>query len=69
MVRYDSFEPTGGGHVQQYRLYFLDAAGKVASAPYEFEAEGDDTALKVAEAWREGRAGELWAGARKIEVW
>ena len=67
-MRDDGFEPTGDGQLQQYRLYFLDGAGKVESAPYEFEAEGDETALKVAEAWPEGRAVELWAGARRVEV-
>ena len=48
------------------RLYFLDGTGRVAAPPYEFEADGDETAVKVAEGWREGRRIELWCGSRKI---
>lgn len=57
------------GSVVQYRLYFLDGAGCVAGPPYEFEADNDETAIKVADAWREGRRMELWRRARRVEVW
>ncbi len=56
----------GEGPMQQYRLYVLDGAGHVASAPYEFEAPNDAVAMKVAEAWREGREIELWCRDRKV---
>lgn len=56
----------GSGPLRQYRLYFLDGLGHVAAAPYEFEAPSDELAIKMAEAWREGRDIELWCGQRKI---
>jgi len=69
MVRVQDLERTGdGGPLRQYRVYFLDGDGRVASAPYEFEADSDETAVKVAEAWREGRRIELWCRARKIRL-
>ena len=55
-----------GGPLRQYRLYFLDGDGRIASPPHHFEADCDVTARKLAEAWREGRNLELWCGARKI---
>ena len=48
-----------------YRLYCLDGADKVASADW-IEAEDDDGAIDAAEAVRDGRACELWQGARLI---
>ena len=66
-VRVDKLSGSGGP-LLQYRLFFLDGAGHVASAPYEFEATGDGDAAKIAEAWREGRSIELWCGERRIEL-
>jgi hypothetical protein len=54
--------------LQQYRLYFLGGDGHITHS-HEFEAEDDEHAMKVAEAWREGRSAELWAGPRKIKSW
>jgi hypothetical protein len=59
----------GGGPLQQYRLYFLDGAGRITSSPHNIEADGDETAVRLAEAWREGRSMELWCGERRVQVW
>lgn len=53
----------------QYRLYFLESVERRISYSHEFEAEDDEHAIRTAEAWREGRPAELWAGARKIKTW
>jgi hypothetical protein len=69
-VRISGIERTGvSGPLRQYRLYFLNAAGKIETAPYEFEAPDDQAAGRVAEAWREGRTIELWNGERKVRCW
>jgi hypothetical protein len=59
---------TAGGPLQQYRLYFLGGDGHITYS-HEFEAQDDGRALKIAEAWLEGRAAELWARDRKIKSW
>jgi hypothetical protein len=53
----------------QYRLYFLRDNGDHISRSHEFEAENDESAIRISEGWREGRRAELWAGARKIKAW
>jgi hypothetical protein len=58
-----------GQPLTQYRLYFLDSVDKHITYSHEFEAESDERAIRIAEGWREGRAAELWAGARKLESW
>ena len=55
--------------LKQYRLYFLEGIGSLISYSHEFEAEDDDGAIKISEAWREGRRAELWSGTRKVKVW
>lgn len=60
-------KPGGASH-QQYRLYFLGGDGHITHS-HEFEAEDDARAMKVAEAWLEGRTAELWIGTRKIKSW
>lgn len=62
------FGQPGSGPMQHYRLYFFDGAGHFWSAPYEFQAPDDRSAMKVAEAWREGRALELWCGNRRVRL-
>ena len=57
-----------GAPVEQYRLYFLGGDGHITHS-HEFEAVDDARATKVAEAWLEGRAAELWIGTRKIKSW
>jgi len=73
MVQSDSPEvPKGGsgtGRLQQYRLYFLESVDSLISYSHEFEADGDGDAVKTCEAWREGRAAELWCGSRKVKAW
>jgi len=60
---------SGGPTLTQYRLYFLQSVDHLISHSHEFEAEDDDRAMHTAEAWREGRRAELWAGARKVKAW
>lgn len=74
MVQSDSPElpkgrRSGTGSLRQYRLYFLESVDSIISYSHEFEAEDDDRAIKISEAWREGRAAELWCGALKIKRW
>jgi len=57
------------GNLLQYRLYFLEGIGSLISYSHEFEAEDDDRAIRISEAWREGRAAELWCGSRKVKSW
>ena len=59
--------PDGSG--TQYRLYFLQSVERLISYSHEFEADDDDQAIHIAEAWREGRPAELWEGARKVKMW
>ena len=57
------------GSLNQYRLYFLEGLESLISYSHEFEAEDDERAIKISEAWREGRRAELWCGARKVKTW
>jgi hypothetical protein len=57
------------GLLREYRLYFLEGVGALISYSHEFEAEDDEQAIRIAEAWREGRPAELWCGARKVTSW
>jgi hypothetical protein len=53
----------------QYRLYFLDGLGHIEKA-HEFEAQDDEAAVQISEAWREGRERmELWQGSRIVKRW
>jgi hypothetical protein len=42
------------GHIEHFR---------------EFEAVDDDSAVAIAEAWREGQPMELWNRERKLRHW
>jgi hypothetical protein len=53
----------------QYRLYFRSDRDGHITTSHEFEAEDDRHAIKIAEAWLEGRRAELWTGSRKIKSW
>ncbi len=53
---------------QQYRLYFLDGLGHITQS-HEFFARDDGAAIKISEAWREGRRIELWQLARIVKRW
>lgn len=60
----------GGQPLVQYRLYFLHSgADRRITYSHEFEAAGDERAIRIAEGWREGRGAELWTGARKLKSW
>jgi len=48
-----------------YRLYFIDAEDHIQNA-MEFEAASDEEALLHVEVKRDGRAVELWCGARVV---
>jgi hypothetical protein len=52
----------------EYRLYFLDGAGRIEQS-HEFVAKGDDAAIRISEGWREGRAMELWQFGRLVRSW
>jgi hypothetical protein len=45
-----------------YRLYLLDAQGRVRER-VDLECDDDDDAMRMAEARAEGRAAELWRRA------
>lgn len=51
-----------------YRVFFYDGANRITKA-HEFEASGDEDAIKVAEAWREGRKMDLWNRALRVRCW
>ena len=57
-----------GGLMYQYRLFFLDAAGRIERS-HEFEAADDERAIRISEGWREGRAMELWQRGRRVRQW
>ena len=74
MVHNDSHELPKGrrsstGKFLEYRLYYLDGVDSLISYSHEFEAEDDDHAIGISEAWREGQAAELWCGSRKVSSW
>ena len=60
---------SGGEPLAQYRLYFLHSVDRRISYSHEFEAADDEAGIRTAESWREGRAAELWTGARKVKSW
>jgi len=51
--------------VADYRLYGLDGVNKVASGEW-FEADDDDSAVKVAKQMMDGHDCELWQGKRFV---
>ena len=52
-----------------YRMFVLDGDGRRIVSSHEFHATDDEAAMKVAEAWREGRKIELWQRARLVKIW
>jgi hypothetical protein len=51
-----------------YRLFFFDGAAHIERS-HEFEAPEDETAIRISEAWQEGRRMELWQRERRVKVW
>lgn len=49
-----------------YRLYQFDKAGHIVGPPQEFEFSNDQEALAKARQYVDGKAVELWSGARRI---
>lgn len=55
----------GGGLVKAYRLYWLDGAGKIATAEW-LEADTDDAAVRDVGSRAQPRACEIWEGRRLV---
>jgi hypothetical protein len=55
--------------MRYYRLYFMDRFSGHIDHFREFEAEDDDSALTIAERWREDQPMELWNRERKLRRW
>ena len=55
--------------MRYYRLYFMDGFSGHIEHFREFEAEDDNSALAIAEEWREERPMELWNRERKLRHW
>lgn len=49
-----------------YRLYQLDKSDHITGPPKEFEFDNDQDALAKARQYVDGKAIELWSGARRI---
>ena len=52
-----------------YSLYFMDRFSGHIDHFREFDADDDESALAIAEGWREDRAMELWSRNRKLKRW
>jgi hypothetical protein len=52
-----------------YRMFVLDGDARRIVLSHEFFAEDDEHAIRIAEAWREGRNIELWERARMVKRW
>lgn len=55
--------------MRYYRLYFMDRFSGHIDQFREYEAEDDESALAIAEGWREDRPMELWNHQRKLKHW
>jgi hypothetical protein len=55
--------------MRYYRLYFMHRFSGHIDHFREFEAEDDDSALRIAGGWREDRPMELWNRERKLKRW
>jgi len=52
-----------------YRLYYLDRFSGHIDHFREFEADGDEAAIDLAQSWSNGRPMELWNRHRKLKRW
>ena len=50
----------------EYRLYQLDKSGHIGGPPQEWELDDDQQALAKAKQLVDGKALEVWSGARRI---
>lgn len=55
--------------MRYYRLYFMHRFSGHIDHFREFEAEDDDSALGIAETWREDQPMELWNQDHKLKRW
>ena len=58
----------GKHHVPAYRAFKLDKRGKIVETPYVMECEDDTDALIWAQQYVDGRAVEIWEGARRVAL-
>ena len=54
--------------MHEYRLFFFNGEGRFLKV-HEFAANGDEHAIRISEAWREGRGMELWHRDRRVQRW
>lgn len=50
-----------------YRLYMLNAAGRIESVPVEFQCASDEEAIEQSHQYRDGKEMELWQQARRVK--
>jgi hypothetical protein len=55
--------------MRYYRLYFMDRFSGHIEHFREFEADDDQSALVIADGWREDGPMELWNRERKLRHW
>jgi hypothetical protein len=60
-------DSSGGLSMFEYKLYCLDAHGRIARRQ-EFEAADDQAAVAHARAHHPAESCELWCGARKVAL-
>ena len=62
--------PAGGkpGEVA-YRMFTLGGESRRIVSSHEFFAADDESAIRIAEASRDGRKIELWQRARVVKIW
>jgi hypothetical protein len=68
-MQFDQSADPPGAPTREYRLYFLHPTDGHFVRSFDFQAAHDEEALRMADAWREGRRMELWNGTRKIRSW
>ena len=52
-----------------YRIFTLGGESRRIVSSHEFFAADDESAIKIAEASRDGRKIELWQRARVVKIW
>jgi hypothetical protein len=51
-----------------YKVYFLDSAGKISAAPEFIDAKSDDEAIVLLRATKPQFRCEIWQGNRLVSV-
>jgi hypothetical protein len=52
--------------VSVYRVYVLEADGRVATPPHVVECADDDDAVRLARQYVDGKAVEVWRDASRV---